>query len=430
MNVMNGSQKRDVVGVASTFFGDPVVNALHPPTEDEFMRTQRLTRIVKTALIMAVVSHASACKFRTAATRRANRTVALSAILERFRAESHFPGAVGAAWIASDSSVIAAAVGLADRDLRTPMTDRSLLHAGSIGKTLFAALALQLVGERRIALDDRVSRYLGDQQWYRQLPNNETITVRMLLNHTSGLPEYGYDFMVDLIHNPGRVRSPLEGVKSVAGAAPKSRAGAVFSYSDVNFQLLQLLIERVTGSPAYAEIQRRFLVPFHLSGIVPADRKSIPGMAQGYAGSDSFMGFDAVMKDGGLILDPAFEGGGGGFVTNTGDLARWIALFADGKVFPQSLLPEVRRGVPAGQLDVGPNAKSGLGIEIVETPLGMAYGHGGFFPGYLSAAMWYPERGIGVAIQVNSSARNALGRPLRDVLLEVARALSDSARFQ
>jgi D-alanyl-D-alanine carboxypeptidase len=140
------------------------------------------------------------------------------------------------------------------------------------------------------------------------------------------------------------------------------------------------------------------------------------------------MGFDAVMSDGRLILDPSFEGGGGGFVTNPSDLARWMALFAEGKAFPARLLPDVLRGVPAGQLDVGRDALSGLGVEIAQTPLGRAYGHGGFFPGYLSLVLWYPEVGIALAIQVNSSASDALSRPLRDVLHEAARALADEGR--
>jgi D-alanyl-D-alanine carboxypeptidase len=139
------------------------------------------------------------------------------------------------------------------------------------------------------------------------------------------------------------------------------------------------------------------------------------------------MGFDAVMKDGQLILDPTFEGGGGGFVANAGDLARWLPIFVSGSAFPARLLPDALRGVPAGQLDVGANAQSGLGVEMAQTPLGLAYGHGGFFPGYLSLVLWYPDAGVSVALQVNSSARDALSKPLRDVLLDAASAL-DSLR--
>ena len=351
------------------------------------------------------------------------RSAALREVLERFHRESKFPGAVAGAWFA-DSSTIVVAVGTADRDRATPMPPDALLHAGSVGKTLFAGLALQLVGEGRLALDEKVSHYLGTEPWYGGIPNGDAITVRMLLNHTSGIPEYGSEFMRSLIRDPSRKRSPLEAVQSVAGARPLFPAGARFSYTDVNYQLLQLVEEKITGTSAYAEIRRRILDPLRLNHILPADAKRIPGLVPGYAGKGFFLGFDAVLGDSGLILDPSFEGGGGGFITNPGDLARWMALFAEGKVFPAALLSEVRRGVPAGQLDVGPLALSGLGLEIAQTPLGVAYGHGGFFPGYTSLVLWYPERGISLAIQVNSSAEGALARPLREVLEEAGRALS------
>jgi len=356
---------------------------------------------------------------------QAGRRAKLRDVIDRFRADSKFPGAVAGAWFSDGSSVVVA-VGLADRERRTPMRETSLLHAGSVGKTLFAALVLQLVAENRVRLDEKVSHYLGREPWYNGMPNGADITVRMLLNHTSGIPEYGSDFMMGLIKEPGRRRLPVDGVKSVAGAKPLFAAGTAFGYTDVNFQLLQLMAERVTGRSAYSEIRRRMLQPLGLKHIVPADSKTVTGLVQGYAGKDNFMGFDAVMRNGSLILDPSFEGGGGGFITNAGDLAHWMALFTEGKAFTRTLLPDVRKGVPAGQLDVGKDAQSGLGVEIVQTPLGVAYGHGGFFPGYVSLVLYYPDRGISVAIQVNSSAGDAFARPLRDVLLEAAQALTCS----
>jgi D-alanyl-D-alanine carboxypeptidase len=350
----------------------------------------------------------------------------LRAILERFLLESHFPGAVLGTWRAGSSPIVVAA-GLADRERRLPMSPDALLHAGSAGKTFFAALTLQLVAEGRLGLDDKVVHYFAREPWFARLPNAQAITVRMLLDHTSGLPEYGNKFMGELVRHPGRHRTPLDAVKSVVGAKPAAPAGTAFAYTDVNYQLLQLVAERITHQPAYAEIQRRLLSPLQLRGIVPADRPLIPGLVQGYAGADSFMGFDAVMDERGLKLNPAFEGGGGGFVTNAGDLARWIGLFMLGRAFEPALLVEVKRGVPAGTLDVGKDARSGLGVEIVQTPLGTAYGHGGFYPGYLTLVLWYGEPEIAVAIQVNSSAGDALARPLRDVLLEAARALAPTA---
>jgi D-alanyl-D-alanine carboxypeptidase len=353
---------------------------------------------------------------------RQQRDSTLRAVITRFHASSKFPGAVAGAWF-TDSTTIAVGVGLADRDLNQAMPDTALLHAGSVGKTFWAALILQLVGEGRLGLDDSLRKHLGGEPWYAGLPNGDAITVRMLLEHTSGLPEFGGAFMGALIKEPGVERSPLDGVKSVLGEKPKFPAGSGFGYTDVNYQLLQLLAEKVTASSGYAEIQRRILDPLRLTRVVPADRAVVPGLVNGYAGAGSFLGFDALLEDGALVFNPVFEGGGGGFITNAGDMARWTALFTEGKAFPASLLLDFRRGVPAGQMDVGKDARSGLGIEIVETPLGTAYGHGGFFPGYLSLVLWYPDAGVSVALQVNSSADGALSRPMREVLLEAAEAL-------
>jgi D-alanyl-D-alanine carboxypeptidase len=355
---------------------------------------------------------------------RERRAAILRQVFTEFHSQSRFPGGVIGAWF-RDGTIVVVATGVADRTTNTPMPDSALLHAGSIGKTLYAAWILQLVGEGRLRLDDSVARYLGTEPWYSSIPNASAITVRMLLNHTAGIPVFGDAFMRALVADPGRPRAPLEAVRSVAGANAVAPPGAEFAYSDVNYQPLHLLGERLTGQPAAVDIQHRLLQPHTLARIVPADRKQIPGLVQGYAGEGFFLGFDSVLSDGQLILDPTFEGGGGGFVTNAGDVAKWMALFAEGRVFPAALLADVRRGVPAGQLDVGAQARSGLGVEIVETPLGTAYGHGGFFPGYLSLALWYPSAGVSLAVQVNSSASGALARPLRDVLLAAAQALRD-----
>jgi len=356
-----------------------------------------------------------------------DRAGALRGVLERLHATSKFPGAVAAAWFASDNATVVAAVGEADRERHTRMPESALLHAGSAGKTFFAALVLQLVGEGRLALDAKVSTYLGGEPWYAKLPNADAITIRMLLQHTSGLPEWSGELMQSLVADPGRARTPLDAVTSLAGQPAAFPAGTKFGYTDVNYQLLQLVAEHVTGAPAYAEITRRILAPHQLADVVPADRARIAGLVPGYAGTGFFLGFDAVLTpEGDLRLHPGFEGGGGGFVTSAADLARWLPLFVDGKAYPAALVADVRRGVPAGKLDIGDNARSGLGVEIVDTPLGTAYGHGGFFPGYLTLVLYYPQAGISLAIQVNSSAEGAVSRPLRDVLLEAARALGAS----
>lgn len=340
-------------------------------------------------------------------------------VLEDFRTASGFPGAIASVHYA-DGTSFAVAVGYSDREAKTPMKETDLMHGGSVGKTFFAALALQLVAEGRLALDDKISKYLGTEPWFATLPNANDITLRMLLNHTSGLAPFGEAFMQALVESPARERAPLDAVKSISGAKAVNAAGAAFSYSDINYQVLAFVTEHITGKPAYAEIRRLILKPLGLTRIVAADRPNIPGLIPGYAGPKNPFGGDKMLVNGALTFDPRFEWGGGGFVTNPRDLARWIADFSEGRAFSRKLLPDVLKSVDAP--DLGKGSRCGLGIEIEPTPLGEAYGHGGFFPGYFTQVRWYPRERIGVALQLNTSDESVVKRSLKEVVDELARA--------
>lgn len=99
------------------------------------------------------------------------------------------------------------AVGYSDREAKTPMKPDDRMLAGSTGKTFAAATALQLVKEGKIDLDAKVEKYLGTEPWFAQLPNAKDITVRQLMNHTSGLVRYEFKdtFTKDLTANPEKI---------------------------------------------------------------------------------------------------------------------------------------------------------------------------------------------------------------------------------
>jgi D-alanyl-D-alanine carboxypeptidase len=350
--------------------------------------------------------------------RELQRRERLRAVLDEYRTKSGFPGAVASVYL-SDGTSVDVAVGVADRDLKTPMETGSRMLAGSVGKTFFAALALQLVAEGRLGLDDPVKKYLGAAPWFSRLPNGSRLTVRMLMNHTSGVGDYSPEVEAELVKEPDRERTPPELLESVLGREPLFPPGERLAYSDLNYILLALVCEEVTGRSAYEEIERRLLKPLKLGNVIPSVQPRIPGLVPGYAGKASPWG-DAMMKDGRLTLNPQFEGGGGGFAATAGDLARWIAAFCQGRAFSRSLLGEVFHGVDASSL--GEGSRYGLGIQIHETRWGTAYGHGGYFPGYLSWARYYPDHGLAVAVQVNSSDDALFPRRLRDVLDDLAGA--------
>jgi D-alanyl-D-alanine carboxypeptidase len=141
-------------------------------------------------------------------------------------------------------------------------------------------------------------------------------------------------------------------------------------------------------------------------------------VVQGYAGPNNpFGGSDEMIKGGRFVVNPQFEWTGGGYATTAQDLARWAKMLYEGKAFSLQLLPEVLDGMPAPIL--GRETKYGLGVIIRKTSAGTSYGHSGFFPGYLTDMMYFPDYKAAVAVQVNTSVPPDLGKPLSRVLVEM-----------
>ena len=210
---------------------------------------------------------------------------ALQAKLEELHGSGSFPGATFGVALA-DGSSYGLAAGLSDQSRGTAMRPDDRLLAGSIGKTFVSALALGFVGEGRLGLDDPVGKWLGDETWYAGLPNADELTVRMLMNHTTGIPDYVVhpEFIRDLFRDPERVWRPEELVQYEVGSNALSAAGTNYYYTDTNYILLGMVIERATGSSYYTELGRRVLEPFDLDGIVPSDSRRIERLSQGYPG--------------------------------------------------------------------------------------------------------------------------------------------------
>ena len=343
--------------------------------------------------------------------------------LDSLHAGARFPGATFA-MILPDGREIAVATGWADTAQKIRMTPSALLMQGSVGKTYAAAVALQLVREGKLSLDEKIERYLGSEPWFSRLPNARDITVRMLMNHTSGLVRYEFkeQFTRDLSARPDKMWKPEELVAYIFDTAAPFAAGQGWEYSDTNYIVLGMIIERLTGAPYYAEVKRRLLEPLGLRSTVPTDRRVIPGLAQGYAGPDNpFGGSDAVvLPDGRFVINPQFEWTGGGMASTTLDLVRWARALYEGDVLDAQTRALMLQGVPSR---LGPNSEYGLGVIIRRsTPLGPAYGHSGFFPGYVTEMMYFPQSRITAAIQVNTSVQGAVGRPPARALIDLVQA--------
>ena len=330
------------------------------------------------------------------------------ALVETFQAEldaawaqaqetdENFPGAT-AAFILPDGRVFGFATGLSDVDDEIPMTPDMRMGSGSIGKTYVAAVALQLAMKGELDLDAPVSTWLGDEEWFSRVPNHADLTVRNLLNHTAGMIQPYFedpDFAVrlgEVFRDPEAYMTPEEFIaETVLDAEPLFPAGGGYHYSDVHYTLAGLAIEEATGRAYYDLLDEFFLDPLGLDLTLAADRRDLPGLAQGYAHRSSR-----------LYGTPLQEWTGGGLVNNPQAMVRWAKLLYEGEAISGDDLPQLLEvGFPTDSTK--PHLGYGLAVSVAESEHGLTYGHGGFWPGYNSLLAYYPDHGAAVSIQVNS----------------------------
>jgi D-alanyl-D-alanine carboxypeptidase len=346
--------------------------------------------------------------------------------LDEWHRSANFPGATLGVVLANGEA-FGLAVGFSDRETKARLKANNRMLAGSVGKTFAAATALQLVKEGKIGLDDKIEKYLGGEPWFLRLPNAKEITVRQLMNHTSGLVRYEFKerFTKDLTANPEKVWKPAELLAYLFDEKAPFEAGKGWDYSDTNYIVLGMIIEKVTGRKFYDEANHRVLKPLKLTDTIPQDGPKLQGVVQGYAGPNNpFGGRDEMIQAGKFSINPQFEWTGGGYASTAQDLARWAKMIYEGKAFSPDLLPQVLNGVPAPM--IGREARYGLGVIIRQTPAGTSYGHSGFFPGYMTDVMYFPDQKVAVAVQVNTSVPRNLGKPLSRVLVEVMEVIGSN----
>lgn len=326
--------------------------------------------------------------------------------LERLQGQYGFPGAT-LAYVLSDGSVGEAASGLADIETGEPMTVKSRMLAASIGKSFVAATVMALAKEDRLNLDDPLSRWLGGCSWYSRLPNRETITLRHLLTHSSGLPDHVYTtkFLQSLAHSGYYVDSffsPESLIECILDQPPLFEAGGGWAYTDTGYILLGLVIDAAAENSYYGELERRFLKPLKLDMTSPSDRPVLPGLAAGYVAQHNMLGVPRKTIDGSgtMVWNPVVEWTGGGLISTSRDLAAWAKLLYEGHAMQADYLTDLLQSVPAGDKESGDRYGAGVLINQKD-PLGERWGHGGVIPGYSSSMRYYKKYGIAVAFQIN-----------------------------
>jgi D-alanyl-D-alanine carboxypeptidase len=320
------------------------------------------------------------------------------------------PGAV--ALVRDDDRIIRVASGYGNLAKRTPLRARDRFRVGSSTKSFVAAAVLQLAGEGKLALDDSVERWLPGL-----VPNGGQITIRQLLNHTSGLADYAPEedetFIRRVLANRRKTWQPRELVAIATARQPLFAPGARWSYSNTGWILLGLIVEAASGNPLEAELQERIFAPLRLRATSFGTKARIAGRyAHGYSRVGARRRFDIS------VFNQSWAWAAGAIVSTTHDLARFYRALLDGRVLHPDLLAEMKTTVPTPS----PVQRYGLGLIRTRLPCGVFWGHGGETLGYQSFADSRADGKRQLMIAVNAD-QSLLG-PRAQRALERLRAIA------
>ena len=303
---------------------------------------------------------------------------------------------MGAVLVARDGQVIFdTACGLANAEWDVPNTTDTRFRVGSVTKQFTAAAFLRLAEQGKLSLDDPAARYVEGLP-----PAWAGMTLRHLLNHTSGIPEFS-----KLPDYADRRRGPLELDRSLARlfAFPlESAPGEKFSYSNSGYILLSHILERVTGRTYGDHLREEFFAPLDLADTaVDHNGTIVPRRAAGYyrpkgkLANAPFINMDVPL-------------GAGALRSTTRDLWRWTEALMAGKVVSPASLAAMTN---PGQGDYG------LGLVIRTKDERRLFEHGGSIEGFTAHLRYYPETRITVVVlaNVNSPAPPVLADQLGEL---------------
>ena len=312
------------------------------------------------------------------------------------------------------------------RDVAISPRDR--FRVGSVTKSFTATVVLKLVAQGKVGLDDSVEKWLPGL-----VPDGDQITVRELLNHSSGLADYCavppdstlcIPPPADMAHR----WSPAQLVQIGVSAPPNFPPGQGWSYTNTGYVLLGMIVDKATGKPLRAELEKKILGPLGLHGTTfPSGTGMQSPFSHGYdVMSGSSWPFDVTRTS------PTIAGSAGGIVSTPGDLARFMRALLAGRLLPPTVMREMKHPTPGSLSGPSPLEGGGIGsygLGLVHYTWSHAcgvWGHSGDFPGYHTLALSSANGHRGAAIYVNS---DALAPPGALATLQAERLLGCRMRF-
>jgi D-alanyl-D-alanine carboxypeptidase len=278
--------------------------------------------------------------------------------------------------------------GLAEIPNKRPMRADDRFKIASITKSYTATVVLQLVGEGKLSLSDTVEQRLPGL-----VPGGDRITIKQLLNHTSGIFDFEHDRAIFKPYFAGHLEYfwPMRQlVKHAVAHKPLFAPGARQSYSNTNYVLAGLIVEAVTGKTIGAALRSRIFQPLHLDSTVYPTKPGLPSpYAHGYMVFGNQADFDITR------LSPSVSPASGAIVSTADDVADFFRGLLAGQLLHSDLLQAMETPFASG-----PNGY-GLGLQRNTTSCGIALGHDGGVAGYGIIALSSPDGRRQAVLMVN-----------------------------
>ena len=303
-----------------------------------------------------------------------------------------------------------------------PVRPTSVWQIGSNTRAFTSVLLLQLEAEHRLSINDTVGT------WLPQYPRWRDVTIKRLLNMTSGIPNYTEQasLLASYVANRHRYVSAPQLVSSVLGA----KATTGYSYSNTNYVLAEMIIEKATGDSYRHQLYERIIEPLHLHDLfyrVHEYPRSVTAREPaGYYFSDQPPVL-AALKGRDVSRDSlSWARGAGGIISTTRDMTRWERAMYDGRVLPASQQAELlslvstRTGQPIARTSLSDPGGFGLGVaQFTDAKLGTFWLYEGGTLGFRTLHVYLPGSGVIMAMGLNSA-------PSQDHIVALAMSVYDT----
>lgn len=315
----------------------------------------------------------------------------LQQVIDDVRVQFKAPGVQAGVWT-GDGEWIGSS-GVAEVDTTQPVTPADHSRIGSITKTMTATVILQLIDEGKIAFDDVIDTYVPG------MPNGSTATIKNLLEMQTGIPTYtdGTPVVDQYAADPTTAFTPQQLVDSVKDKPAMFAPGTQFFYSNTNYVLLGMVIEKVTGKTIADNFGERLLTPLGMT------QTSVPGTST-VLPEPFLSGVSTQTNPEGTIKDatnwnPSLAFTAGEVISTLDDLHKWGVALGTGEGILTPATQQLR--VDSVKTTVPPNSpERSYGMGIVNTAGWL--GHTGEIPGYNTVVNHDPATGTTIVVMVNS----------------------------